>query len=98
MLGSAENFVLTHKNDVLIKANYKQKTTTDTGIIITVNPSVVDDRPTSGIVISKGRKVLDFDIGCTVFFDKEHGHDIYFDDNKDEWFILIHKKNILGIL
>lgn len=96
MKGNVENFEVTHKKDVLVRANYKQKLETNSGIIITAAPSVVDDRPTSGVVVKKGEKVTDFDIGSTVYFSYEFGHDIYFDDNKEEWYILLNKKNILG--
>lgn len=98
MKGNVNNFQVQHKKDILVKANYKKQLQSDSGILLTVNPSIVDDRPTSGIVISKGSKVLDFNINDEVYFDYSNGHDIYFDDNKEEWYILLRKKSILGFV
>lgn len=94
--GSYTDFKVVHKNDMLVKASYKEKFEDEpSGIILTIAPSVVLDRPTSGTIVSKGVDV-ELDLGIKVHFEKTSGYDLYFEDNKKEWFLLMDADSLLG--
>ena len=96
--GSFEKFKVVHPKDVFVKANYKEKFEQEsTGIILTIAPSVVDDRPTSGIVLGLGSDIADIHIGDTIHFEKTAGWDLYFEDNSNEWFIVMDYERIYGV-
>lgn len=98
MKGSIQDFKIVHEKDILVRADYKKALETSSGILITVNPSVTGDRPTNGEVLQIGSEVTEIKVGDNVFFDKVNGHDIYLDDNPDEWFVLLDSEVILGKL
>ena len=94
---SYKDFKLLHPMDVLVKAKYKEKFEQEsTGIILTINPSVVDDRPTSGEVILIGSSVINIQVGDLVHFNKSIGYDLYFENEPKEWFIVLDYSKILG--
>ena len=97
MKGSVEQFELTHKKDILVKAKYKEKLETTSGILITVAPSIIEERPLKGEVYMVGEKVTEIKVGDIAHFERQTGMDIYFDDNKDEWYILMSSKSVIGI-
>lgn len=97
MKGSVEQFELMHKKDILVKAKHKEKLETNSGILITVTPSIIDERPLKGDVVMVGEKVTDIEVGDVAHFEKQTGMDIYFDDNKEEWYILMSSKSVIGI-
>jgi len=94
--GTWEKFTIAHEDDILVKASYKEKFETNSGILINMNPSVVEDRPTSGVILKKGSLVDEIPLESTVYFEKTTGYDLYFEGNKDEWYILMHKDSVLG--
>jgi co-chaperonin GroES (HSP10) len=96
MKGSVQDFKILHPKDVLVKAIHKEKFQSDSGIIFSINPSVVDDRPTRGEVLKIGKDMTDFGIGTIVHFEKFAGQDLYFDDEKNDWFVLLDYRNIIG--
>lgn len=98
MKGLVEQFEVVHSEDILVKAFYREKLYTDSGLVITAMPSVVNDRPTSGVIVKKGADVTELDIGDSIFFRKENGHDIFFDEEKNEWYILLDSSIVLGKL
>lgn len=95
--GSYESFNVVHGTDILVRASYKEKFQGETsGIIITIAPSVVEDRPTSGVVVKKGNDTDEIPMGVKAHFGKTAGYDLYFNDNKEEWYILLDKESIIG--
>ena len=95
--GSVDSFRVVNSNDVLVKADYKQKFQTESGIIFSIAPSVVEDRPTCGVIIGIGPEVEEpLKKGLKVHFPKTSGYDLFFDDNPDEWFILLKDESLLG--
>jgi co-chaperonin GroES (HSP10) len=66
---------------------------TESGIIFEINPDPVLNRPTTGIVYKKGKKVKDMEEGDLVHFTKEAGADI---KTKDGWFVLMNSSRVLG--
>lgn len=94
--GSYTDFKIVHKNDILVKASYKEKFEDQaSGIILTIAPSVILDRPTSGTIIAKGYNV-ELELGTKVHFEKTTGYDLYFDENPKEWFLLMETDKLLG--
>lgn len=95
--GSWEKFKVVHEEDLLVKANYKEKfESQESKILITIAPSVINDRPTSGVLLQKGASVDEIPLESTVYFEKTTGYDLYFEENKNEWYILMHKDSVLG--
>jgi len=71
---------------------------TESGIIIKVNTSVVEDRPRMGVVIAKGDD-FPHDLGCVVFITKNAGYDLknIRKHKEDDEFLVIHPDAVLGI-
>lgn len=88
---------LTHTKDLIVKCDISFKT--QSGIIATVIPEVLNDRPTSGEVVLIGDKVKNIEIGDTVYFSKVTGMDIHTNEFKNGiLYILMRNKSILGKL
>ena len=95
--GSFREFNIVHDTDILIRSSYKEKFEQEnTGIILTIAPSVVEDRPTSGTVIQIGNSISEFKVGDIVHFTKTSGCDLYFEEESKDWFILLSIDSILG--
>ena len=92
-------------NLVLVKTTetMKDDKVTDSGIVLEVasKKSIVNDRPTQGIIISKGENVKFLDIGMLVYYPPHSGIECeYIRDNDDpsvfEMFTVLDEKTILG--
>jgi len=71
---------------------------TETGLIISVSDSIVEDRPNQGVIMSTGPDAP-YDKGTFVYWTKNAGYDlkhIRTDDN-DQYYILIHPDAVLGV-
>lgn len=87
-------FIISHAKDVLLRLSSDDlEVATKSGIIFEINPDPVLNRPTTGIVYKKGKKVKDIEEGDLVYFTKEAGADI---KTKDGWFVLMNSSRLLG--
>ena len=87
-------FIVSHTKDVLLRLSSDDlEVATKSGIIFEINPDPVLNRPTTGIVYKKGKKVKDIEEGDLVYFNKEAGADI---KTKDGWFVLMNSSRVLG--
>lgn len=89
-----ESTELIHKDVLVLALDVSRKT--ESGIITTTKPSILDDRPTKGKVVKISSKVSNVKIGDVVYFDKTTGIDHFYEDKPGDWFILIDCKKILG--
>lgn len=88
---------LYHKRDLVVKCDITFKTAS--GIIASVMPEVINDRPQCGVVVKIGKKITEFNIGDTIYFDKISGLDIHTKEFKDGvLYILLSEDRILGKL
>ena len=92
-------------NNILVKptTTASDDEVSDLGIVIKLshNKSVVEDRPTKGIVVSKGPKVKELNVNDEVFWHVASGIDIqFYDDNengtKGTDFVILREESILG--
>lgn len=89
-------------NNILVKptTTASDDEVSELGIIIKLsqNKSIVEDRPTKGIVVSKGPKVKEINTGDEVFWHIASGADIQFLDEgtKGVDFIILREESILG--
>jgi chaperonin GroES len=85
---------IVHPKDILVKIeNEEEKIKSESGIILTVHPDIVLDRPTEGKVVQVGEKVKDIEVGDIVKFSEESGADIR---TETEWYIVLDSSRILG--
>lgn len=84
-----------HGTDVLVRATYPTEIKSESGIIISLTPEVVNDRPTKGEVIRVGSKVEEVKVGDIVAWDKTSGINLYKED--DVAYIILAEEKILGI-
>lgn len=84
-----------HSKDIVVKCDISFKTSS--GIIATVIPEVLNDRPTFGEVVIKGDKVKNVDLGDIVYFPKHVGFDIHTNEFKDGiMYLLLDSKKLIG--
>jgi co-chaperonin GroES (HSP10) len=71
---------------------------TESGLIISVSDSVVEDRPKMGVVISKGPEAP-YDVGTVLFWTKNAGYDLknIRTDENDTFYVLINPETVLGV-
>lgn len=91
-----DNFKIYHKKDVLIKVAEPKETISNTGIVLDLHPSIVDDRNTHGEVIQVGKKVTEIKVGDKVIVPKHIGVDLYIKDGYR--YTLVSFDKILGII
>ena len=70
---------------------------TESGIVISVSESVVEDRPRQGVVVSVGPD-CPYEIGDFLFFQKTAGYDMknIKTDELDQYYVLYHPDAVLG--
>ncbi|ANH51228.1 putative co-chaperonin GroES [Campylobacter phage PC5] len=90
------SFKIVHPHDVLLEVAYPSEIKSESGIIVTVHPSLIDDRQTQGKVLQIGSEVKDIEIGDTVVFGKQHGIDLHKNDKVK--YMLIRDESLMGIL
>ena len=95
-INSMDNFKVFHKKDILIKVLEPKETTSESGIILDLHPSFIDDRNIKGEVVQVGKKVTEVKVGDTVVVLKHAGVDLY---KKDDYrYTLVSFDKVLGII
>jgi co-chaperonin GroES (HSP10) len=96
---SSENFA-PMQNFIVIKPSSdmegkKEEETTESGLILTLakEKSVVNDRPTNGVVLSCGPECTIVKPGMEIFWDITRGLDIEF---KNGFHMMVSEENIIG--
>lgn len=90
------SFKVVHPHDVLLEVACTSEIKSESGIVLTLQPSVIDDRETKGKVIQMGSEVKDIKIGDIVVFGKQHGIDLL--KKEEVKYMLIRDESLLGIL
>lgn len=90
-----KKFKVVQGTDILVKCEWTKETRSKSGIVVDMKPSMVEDRPTQGIVIQTGFKVSNVKVGDTVFWGKTSGIDLYRED--ETAYILLNEEKVLGI-
>lgn len=86
---TGDTFIVKHTPDI-------SKKETESGIIFETRVSVVQDRPTSGVVVAIGPESK-YSIGDFVYFEPNAGMDLAMIRQKDdEKYLLLYNKAIIG--
>lgn len=78
MAGYIQWWEFAPQSNVIVIKHTKDETknVTATGIIIPGTPTSVTDRPSTGIVVSKGPEVKEVEIGMQIFFPPQNAIDL----------------------
>jgi len=84
--------------DLMLCRVIKDETTekTETGLILQVQNSVVEDRPSQGVIVSVGPEAP-YSVGTFIYWTKTGGYDQHqIRKNDDEYYTLISPETVLG--
>lgn len=99
VITSIDSFKILHENDIIVKVTtVKKEVTHSSGIILTTNASVVEDRPTKGEVLYKGSNISTVDVGDIVEFGSIVGIDLITDnvDDVGVHYVLMEIDRVIG--
>lgn len=86
--------LLSKREEVLIECSHINELISESGIYLGT-PSIIYDRPTTGIVIQKAECVKNINIGDKIHFGLTKGIDLC--HSRDKWYIILKVKDILGV-
>ena len=97
VLSNVDAFKILHNNDVIVEVNTVKKEVVHTsGIILTTQASVVEDRPTKGKIVSKSNTVNSVDINDIVEFELTAGIDLEVNLSPDTHYVLMSIDRVIG--